>query len=362
MEETTMIAKYKTFLIIPCILLISATSFAADLWPMTVGMCMEFHKQDSSTPTPIEWTTIIKVADEVTINSQTYFKLKEWNYDYNPSSTDYGEFYARSTEDKLYGYDPSTGIEEIAWQIAPVGTAWNYQEELCGGIPGVYEYQFVEISSIEGITLPYGTFDEAYGFEKHEIHPCEPPYPFISPFWYEYIVPGIGYVKEVDYWLGSSPLTAPTIMELTQISDKCVVIGKNSSIGTGTVINNGVEVGDNFEIGDGGMLNKNVIVGNNFTGGNNISINKNGTICNFVEMGDDLIIDQGVAIGSFVTIGNATVIGKESIIGSANCGTASNVTIGQGVVIGQKVVVEPCAVIDELSVIPARTIVTGTCP
>ena len=205
-----MIAKYKILLIIPCFLLISASSFAADLWPMTVGTCMEFHKRDSST-TPVEWTMLIKVAEEVTINSEKYFRLKQSNYDY-PSS--YGEFLIRCTEDTCYG--ASEGQEGIAFPTGYVGTTWSY--------PGDHGCTNAKINSIEPITIPYGTFDEAYVYEKIPTSPV-PPYPPYPPH-YEYLVPGVGYVKEVDYWLGNPLLTAPTTSEFVRFIDDCEITGQ----------------------------------------------------------------------------------------------------------------------------------------
>jgi acetyltransferase-like isoleucine patch superfamily enzyme len=323
---------------------------------------MEYHKQDSSTP-PVEWTTLLKVAEEVTINSKTYFRIKRWNYNPPISNTDYAEIFVRSTEDKLYAF---FGREVLVMQIAPVGTTWYFKEGECS--PGLFDYQVVKISSNEGITVPYGTFDVAYGAENYGIRNCVPPFPYITPFWYNYFVPGIGLAKEVDYLLDFDKypfLTAPTIQELVRFIDKCVFIGQNPVIGTGTTIKRGVEVGDNCEIADGVTLNRDVTAGNNFKVGSNTIINQDVTICDDVELGDDVIIDKNVVIGSNVSIGNATVIGKNSTIGDTYCGTSSNITIGQGVVIGQQVTVGINSEVCPLEVIPASANVSGVvgnCP
>jgi len=85
----------------------------------------------------------------------------------------------------------------LKYQTAPVGTKWIYYEEDSG-----FNYTVTEIVAIEPVTVPYGTFDTAY---KHRAYRCEFPdgSGTKSPYWYDWIVPGVGIVKQVNYWVSA---------------------------------------------------------------------------------------------------------------------------------------------------------------
>jgi len=76
-----------------------------------------------------------------------------------------------------------------------------------------------EIISIETVTVPFGTFDNAY-VHRNFFDPDDPTQPN-SPYWYEYVVPGVGLVEEVDYYWPES-MNPPTIAELARVAPEPV--------------------------------------------------------------------------------------------------------------------------------------------
>jgi hypothetical protein len=182
------------------------TAFAEPLFPARVGLRWEYNRWDSDDPVN-QWPVHFEITSQVTYNSVDYFQFQGWN-DYNDGAyEDTG--YLRSTEQAAYWYNPS-GADYLDFQKAPVGTAWSYYQPDGSGL----DYQFQEIVAIEPVTVPYGTFTTAY---KHRNYQCvnsdgtgNP-----SPYWYEWIVPGVGMVKEVDHYVDN--VNPPLTRELVRV-------------------------------------------------------------------------------------------------------------------------------------------------
>ena len=191
------------------LLTMAGTTFAGDLvWPLQVGQRYEYNKSDNS---GAQWPVYIEVTSQITYNSLDYFEIKVWNYDNDGAIEDIGDF--RSTETAWYRYNPN-GNDYEDFRKAPVGTTWSYFEPGASGM----NYIFMEIIAVEPVTVPYGTFNTAYVTRKCL---CVSPdgSGARSPYWYNWIVPGVGYVKEVDYYakVGEFP---PMIMELVNIVEE----------------------------------------------------------------------------------------------------------------------------------------------
>lgn len=188
------------------LLFISSTSYAdMQLWPLQIGNWYEYDTHDTDTPQN-DWDVRAEVIGTVTIGAQDYFNVGFWNIE--PDS--YWEVPVRSTEDAVYVVDD--GIEKIMFQSAPVGTTWNSSFVSGSGKTG---QRITEIVSIESVTVPYGTFDNAYVHRWYNDFddPTEPD----SAYVYDYIVPGIGYVKEVDYRAFGWQPNPPVIQELARV-------------------------------------------------------------------------------------------------------------------------------------------------
>lgn len=193
--------KFKVLLFIPLFLLISSTVFAGDFWPMQVGAWYEFDMHDSATPQNNEWTMRAEVLSTVTYDSQDYFLIGVSNQEYGGS---YDAVTLRFTDTEGYFYN---GTEDVLmWQQAAVGTTWSHHD-------GDGE-QVTQITSIESVTVPYGTFDNVYVHRKYYDPDAEGE--DNSPYWYEYVVPGAGVVKNVDYWQDDAD-NPPVFQELSAV-------------------------------------------------------------------------------------------------------------------------------------------------
>lgn len=183
------------------ILAIGSVAVADQLWPLNVGSQYEYRQTDSTNDT---WTVTMNITEQVTLSGQDYFHMLEWNY-YNDSSVE--DYFIRSTEDAVYSYNP--GGDYLEFLKAPVGTQWILPSDSLE-----YNWQVSEIVAVGSVTVPYGTFAESYTTRAYE---CVDPNNLSlgqSPYWYDTIVPGVGFVKEVDYWTNN----APGIEELTGIT------------------------------------------------------------------------------------------------------------------------------------------------
>ena len=174
---------------------------AALLMPLDVNDLYTYNKRDSAAP-PTEWIMLIQGLNTVDIEGQQYVNASTWN---SHGTGDYGEGLFRSTETAVYSDDGS-----MEWQIAPIGTTWSFpsfrDSEGSGSIVN-------EIISIESVTVPYGSFDNVY-VQRVYFDPDNPSLPN-TDYWYEYLVQGIGLVKQVDYTWSTN---VPYITELAQIS------------------------------------------------------------------------------------------------------------------------------------------------
>lgn len=103
---------------------------------------------------------------------------------------DMGLVLIRSTDNSVYRYSTSSGNETLEFQLGPVGTTWtnfNYNGSIT---------RKVTIEAIENVTVPAGTFS-CYKFHKQALE-------ISGADWYEWVCPGIGIVKWVDYWVDPS--------------------------------------------------------------------------------------------------------------------------------------------------------------
>ncbi|MCF7958247.1 MAG: hypothetical protein K9M57_07365 [Phycisphaerae bacterium] len=183
---------------------LSAIDTSNKLMPLAIGQTFTYDRIDGNDN---GWTTQLVIDSKATFNSMEYFHVTSLNYDNDQGNENWG--YVRSTESQLYGYN-SKGPDYLQQQIADVGTRWSTYS------PDDDDLNYVvnEIVAIEDVTTPYGEFQDAYKTRNYQ---CVDPDNLnlgISPDWYEWIVPGVGMVKQVDYWADNAPVT----MELSEIS------------------------------------------------------------------------------------------------------------------------------------------------
>jgi hypothetical protein len=171
--------------------LINGMANSADLWPMKIGQKFIYKRTDSANP-PNSWNNEMEVIKKENVCSKEYFKIRIHNYS-NEGETEY--LYGRSTENQFCDCEPDSGIECCVDASAPVGTTWTCGDELS------------QIMETETVTVPFGGPFTAVVFRKHNEDEENLPY------WYQYnyTVPGLGYVKEVDWWNDNPPITTELV-------------------------------------------------------------------------------------------------------------------------------------------------------
>jgi hypothetical protein len=159
------------------------------LWELKTGDVRTYIGHDSTSKN--SWNQTITVLETETLGGHEYFKIDQYNYH---GEGDHDEAFFRSTENQILVYDGNGG-EEILFQIAPFEDTWFFFDE---------RHERIEN---EVITIPYngGTTLDAYVFRCSEDG---------SPYWYEYVFPGLGHIQEVDWYVDNN---APYIEQLSAI-------------------------------------------------------------------------------------------------------------------------------------------------
>jgi len=170
------------------------------LMPLKTGMRFTYNARDQIGNT---WQMRLEILGQVTMNGTTYFRGRQLNYDPIEQKTDQW-VYIRCTANELYiSFDGVT--ERLEFQIAGPGTAWNFPED-----PGT---MYKQINSIEPVNVLGGSF-LAY---KHQSQYIEGS--FISPYFYDYVVPALGIAKMETYDV-DNPSRAPLIFELVKMEER----------------------------------------------------------------------------------------------------------------------------------------------
>jgi hypothetical protein len=197
--------KISTSLVVMILALVATSdAFGVAFCPLRGG---QNYLYTTSDPLGNRWPVRLEIDGPVEINSLDYYHLQAFNNDNDSGSEDWG--YARSSEDILYSYNPD-GNDFIEHRKAPIGTKWSFYQQHDGG----YNYKVLEIVDVNQVTVPFGTFSQSYKTRRYR---CVDPNDLDkgkSPDWYEWIVPGVGRVKQEDYWVDGP---APWVTELERI-------------------------------------------------------------------------------------------------------------------------------------------------
>jgi len=173
--------------------LINGIANSVDLFPMKIGKIFIYKAKDSADP-PNSWNFEFRVIKKVSMCSNDYFYIQIWN---NENKGEIDDYYVRSTENNIYECDTDSGVECSEFRSGTVGTTWTCEDEL------------FQIMEPETVTVPYGGPFTAVVNRSHVED--EPD----IPYWFQYLyfVPGLGWVKQVDYWYDNPPM----VFELTRI-------------------------------------------------------------------------------------------------------------------------------------------------
>lgn len=162
--------------------------------PFAEGFRMSFSATNASGANWTEQTKVLGFA------KPTAGTGKEYAICENIESGRMRTVFLRSTDTAVYRLDTAILTDTLEWQMAPVGTTWtnlNYE--------GRY-IRKVTVEAIEDVTVPAGTFTNCYKFRKQVLNasPDDIP-PGGAAEWYEWVCPGVGMVKWIDYWADDPP-------------------------------------------------------------------------------------------------------------------------------------------------------------
>ncbi|MFH1776252.1 MAG: PEP-CTERM sorting domain-containing protein [Candidatus Omnitrophota bacterium] len=192
---------FKVLFFIPLFLISTKNAFADQLWPAQVGDRYEYNTHDSANPQNA-WTTRLDFGSTTTLGGQEYLNVARMDFIEGGAVLGTSSWYGRFTENAVYSYGMAgNNYETLDFQAALVGTTWSVPFTV-GGIAG---NRITEIMPFEQVNVPYGTFNSAYVYKTY----FDPTSSSLSnsPYWYEYVVPGVGYVKQVNYWTSNYPTT-----------------------------------------------------------------------------------------------------------------------------------------------------------
>jgi len=175
-----------------CFIVLPSNASSELLWPFQVGYMYKYIEQDKGGDPTYEF---LIVKEKVTINSIEYFRITEFDPEHPGLEED---FYARSTEDAVYKYNPE-GDEILIFQIGPTGTTWyNFHEEDGEGFY-YYFYEVVDDNATVNFDLGHEPLTGAYKIrwtqkcKDLEQTDCSPEHTF------DWIVPNLGWVKAYEW-------------------------------------------------------------------------------------------------------------------------------------------------------------------
>lgn len=167
--------------------------------PLKTGMRLNYDASDKPGNT---WKMKIEVKEQVILNDGlTYFHMRQTDYD--PIGGDVeSDFYARCNASQLFARKLDENPAHLEYQAAGPGTAWNYYRAPYNIYKRIFSIESVNV--LGGSYLAYVTDQSPDGAFS--------PYSIMS----EYVVPGLGPVKMVDYWVDAA--RAPLQFILTSIT------------------------------------------------------------------------------------------------------------------------------------------------
>jgi len=164
-------------------------------WPMPLGRTLTFSVSNSVGSIWTQQMQSIGVLSVPSLTNEYTFALVS-----DPSGTN--GFFIRSTDRALY-MSPNSSNEQLKWTNGPVGTSWTYQDS-SGNIVSTI------LSTTATVSVPAGTYNNCLVF-SNRCAACSDS----TPYFIEYVKPGVGLVYWQDYWGVSSP---PNIYRLQSIA------------------------------------------------------------------------------------------------------------------------------------------------
>lgn len=164
-------------------------------------------------------------------------------------------------------------------------------------------------------------------------------------------------------YIGKKPKGAGALARIPEYRRE-ITIGKNSSIGPGSVIYYDVHIGENTLIGDGASIREKCTIGHRCVIGRYVTVNYETRIGDRVKIMDHswlcgrMLVEEEVFISGGVMTANDNNIGKRGY----NEADIVGPTIRKGAVIGVGATLLPKISVGEMSVVAAGSVVTKDVP
>jgi hypothetical protein len=168
--------------------------------PMKTGMRLTYDASDHQGNT---WKMKIELKEQVTLNDGlTYFHMRQTNYDPIGGDVD-RDVYVRCNASQMFARKLDENPAHLEYQAAGPGTAWNYPRN-----PYTIYKQITDIQPVNVLGKSY----LAYVTNQSP----DSAFPIVS-LMSEFIVPGLGPVEMLDYWV-DDPARAPLQFLLTGVT------------------------------------------------------------------------------------------------------------------------------------------------
>jgi hypothetical protein len=169
-------------------------------FPLKTGMRLNYNAGDQQNHT---WQMRIEVKEQVTLNDgKTYFRMRRVNYD--PIGGDVNnEFYVRCNASQMFARKLDENPAHLEYQAAEPGTSWSYVRT-----PYTIHKRITGIQAVNVLGRSY----PAYMTDQSP----DPSFP-MSSLMTEFIVPGLGPVEMLDWWI-ADPDRAPLQFLLAGVS------------------------------------------------------------------------------------------------------------------------------------------------
>jgi hypothetical protein len=168
-------------------------------FPLKTGMRLTYDASDQQNHT---WKMRLYVGEQVTLDGLSYFRMRQTDYD--PIGGDRNkEFYARCDASKMYVRKLDENLAHLEYQAAGPETEWHYSRTPYT----IYK----KITAIQPVNVLGGSY-LAYVTNQSP----DPTFP-LTALMSEFIVPGLGPVEMLDWWVAESD-RAPLQFLLTGIS------------------------------------------------------------------------------------------------------------------------------------------------
>lgn len=190
-------------------------SSAESVMPMDAGWVFNFILSKSN---ETSWSSTLSIIGEQEIEGKSYFLVDCYNYD---NSSDHANFYISSSDTDIWMNTDGTGYLLFSLNSS-VGDIYNSARDTFARYTGIFSINSPLLGNVDAYVVEQTkntNLDGSANFSNTNLN------------WYEYIVPGVGIVMEIDNWTD----WAPKIEQLVGITKPVPVPASVLLLGIGLI-------------------------------------------------------------------------------------------------------------------------------